>query len=89
MTRKWRQLLNFIGTGYKSSLSLQCLKLYHKLNMEDPVIVDENPCCSADLGNKDEDLDLIDSPAECDASEFTELVSRGKLKHPPPALYDL
>ena len=42
-----------------SSLSLRRLKLLHKLNMEDPVIVDENPRCNADLGDKDEDLNLI------------------------------
>ena len=36
--------------------------------MEDLVIVDENPCCILDLGDKDEDLDLIDNLSEAELS---------------------
>ena len=107
-----------------SSLSLRRLKLYHKLHVDtEEMVSNENVCCSGDLSDKDEDIEILDycfseasnlSESErsslyficgyvtfkenlegaeviehSDESEFTELVSRGKLKHPPIDLYDL
>ena len=108
------------GQQVVSSLTLRRLKLYHKLNLDDPSFLDKSECCGS-LQDKDEDLELLDkcfdescelSEAEmstlyyisgyvalkeditCDTeisaddietSEFTELVSRGKLRHPPHA----
>lgn len=106
------------------SVSLRRIKLYHKLNLNpEELVTNEEMCCSGDLDDKDEDLELLDvcfseasnlSESERSAlyyicgyvtfkenlegsnevlqsteSEFTEMVSRGKLKHPTSDLYDL
>ena len=105
-----------------SSLSLRRLKLYHKLHVDtEEMVSNENVCCSGELSDKDEDIEILDycfseasnlSESERSSlyficgyvtftenlegaeviehvSEFTELVSRGKLKHPPIDVYDL
>ena len=87
------------------------------------MVLNENVCCTGDLDDKDEDIEILD---ECfseasnlsesersplyficgyvtfkenlegsevvhhpNENEFTEMVSRGKLKHTPLYLYDL
>jgi hypothetical protein len=105
-----------------SSLSMQRLKLYDKLEIQQSNKVDITSCCSSDLESNDDDLELVESsfsnasslndeerstlyyisgyvafkeglgiieaPKIID-SEFLENVSRGKLSHPPPDLFDL
>ncbi len=104
-----------------SSLQLQRLKLFHRLeiNIDDHIAKITSRCCVDDV--LDEELEVLDaaiiefdthSPEEeaalyyvcgyvavsigercvtplvaCSESEFTEMVSRGKLSHPTPALF--
>ena len=43
------------------SVSLQQIKLYHKLNLNpEELVTNEEMCCSGDLDDKDEDLELLD-----------------------------
>ena len=109
-----------------SSLSLQRLKLFHKLDFETTNIDQVEDCCKENLLNNEDDIELIENCFEessnlndserstlyyicgyithkeklivtdalipsdsLPASEFTTLVSRGKLSHPPSDLYDL
>ena len=44
-----------------SSLSLRRLKLYHKLHLDtEEMVSNENVCCSGDLSDKDEDIEILD-----------------------------
>lgn len=109
-----------------SGLALRRLKLYHVLDIDpSSVITAERKCCAGKIGDRDEDLFLLDesftegsnlteneisilyyisgyvtfkedletyeSEPESlpPASEFTDMLTRGKLKHPPADLYDL
>ena len=108
-----------------SSLSLQRLKLYKILEIEQSSCP-ENVCCTQGLSASDEDIELVETCFTIASSlndnerstlyyisgyvafkesigidsdekfpeipvegEFLELVSRGKLSHPPDDLYDL
>lgn len=107
-----------------NSLSLQRLKLYHKLHAESGVTSNENACCNGKLEDKDLDIEILErcfddashlseserstlyfisgyvafkenigfgetTSNDIPESEFTNLVSRNKLSHPPSELYDL
>ena len=44
-----------------SSHSLRRLKLYHKLHVDtEEMVSNENVCCSGDLSDKDEDIEILD-----------------------------
>ena len=44
-----------------SSLCLRSLKLYHKLHVDtEEMVSNENVCCSGDLSDKDEDIEILD-----------------------------
>ena len=109
-----------------SSLSMQRLKLYNQLGIQQSDDNEEiSSCCTQDLQSNDEDIELVENCYKESSnlndeersslyyisgyvafkenlgiqveesetlprnSEFLQLVSRGKLAHPPPELYDL